>query len=297
MCRNRIPVSLEKTHWACTNIGFLGLLIDTVRGIILIPDEKLTKAKQMVRQVREAKRIKLVVLQQLCGVLNFLGKCIVPGRAFTRRLYAAGAGITNEHHHLPVTSEMRLDLDVWQCFLQTPDVFCRPFVDFARICPDVTDFHTDASGNNQLGAGGHCGPNWFKLQWDETYFSHFNPSIDYLELYAVTVGIKLWLKLFKNRRITIFCDNLGVVHMINNNSSTCARCMVLIRIIVLESMTCNACVFADHVPTRKNKFADMLSRLKYQDFWAEAAKDNKKFNNEPEQLPVELWPMTKLILK
>ena len=78
------PVSLEKTRWACTTISFLGLLIDTVRGIILIPDEKLSKAKQMVRQVREAKRIKLVALQQLCGVLNFLGKCIVPGRAFTQ---------------------------------------------------------------------------------------------------------------------------------------------------------------------------------------------------------------------
>ena len=191
---------------------------------------------------------------------------------------------------------MRLDLDVWQCFLQTPDVFCRPFVDFARITPEVTDFHTDASGNDKLDAGGHCGSNWFTLQWDQTYFNQFNPSIDYLELYAVTVGIKLWLNLFRNKRITIFCDNLGVVHMINDNSSTCGRCMVLIRIIVLESMTCNARVFADHVPTRKNKFADMLSHRQYKQFWAEAAKDDKHFNSKPDILPVELWPMNKLIL-
>ena len=53
------PVSLEKTYWASTVMTFLGLLIDTARGIILIPMEKLTKARDMVKQVRTSRKIKL----------------------------------------------------------------------------------------------------------------------------------------------------------------------------------------------------------------------------------------------
>ena len=53
-----------------------------------------------------------------------------------------------------------------------------------------------------------------------------------------------WLKLFRNRKIVLFCDNEAVVNMISNSSSKCKNCMVLIRFIVLESLSCYARVFA-----------------------------------------------------
>ena len=182
---------------------------------------------------------------------------------------------------------MKLDLEVWNCFLSTPKVFCRPFVDYSMDTPYLTDFHTDASGNYQLGAGGHCKGSWFILQWDEDLLNRINPSIGFLELYALTVGIKLWLKHFKNKRITIFCDNMSVVHMINNNSSSCPKCMVLIRIIVLESLLCNTRVFACHVPMNINVFADHLSRLRYDLFRKEARRLGLSFRKQPEELPAE----------
>ena len=289
------PVSLDKTYWATNIMTFLGLLIDTNRQLILIPLEKLDKAKALVNKIRNSKRITLGQLQQLCGVLNFLCKCIVPGRAFTRRLYAAGAGLTNEYHHLPVTKEMKSDLQVWAGFLDQPDGFCRPFVDFDRLDPEVTDFYTDASGNPDLGAGGHCGSSWFILQWDHDYFAEFDPSIDYLELYALTIGIKLWLHRFRNKRITVFCDNLGVVHMINSNTSSSKACMVLIREIVLHSIVCNARVFAAHVPTRANVYADLLSRLKYRQFREVSRRRKDYFRGRPDTIPVCLWPMEKVL--
>ena len=159
----------------------------------------------------------------------------------------------------------------------------------------VTDFHTDASGNPYLGAGGHCGSNWFILQWNEKYFKNYSPSIDYLELYAVAIGIKLWLHKFCNKRIIIHCDNLGVVHMINNNTSNCSRCMVLIRLIVLHSLTCNAQIFAEHVATCANVFADHLSRLRYRQFRVHSRRVRKYFTGKPDPIPAEFWPMAKLL--
>ena len=38
------PVALEKTVWGCTQIVFLGFLIDSVRRIVGIPAEKVEKA-------------------------------------------------------------------------------------------------------------------------------------------------------------------------------------------------------------------------------------------------------------
>ena len=48
----------------------------------------------------------------------------------------------------------------------------------------------------------------------------YNPSIEYLELFALTAAVLTWGSKLKNRRITIFCDNLSVVCMINNDKVT-----------------------------------------------------------------------------
>ena len=291
------PVSIEKTFWGTTLMTFLGLLIDTARQVVLIPKDKIDKTLDLLQFVLNKRRIKLRCLQSLCGSLNFLCKCVVPGRAFTRRLYAADAHLTCQDHHLPVTEEMRLDLHVWHCFLKQPDVFCRPFIQFDDVTPFITDFHTDASGNPELGAGGHCNKEWFILQWDKTYFTNHSPSIDYLELYGLTVGLRLWLSKFQNQSIVVFCDNMGVVHMVNNNTSSCKRCMVLLRIIVLMALQFNVSISALHVPTRQNVFADLLSRLKYAKFRQEARRQRRFFNGAPTPIPDDMWPMEKLLPK
>ena len=290
------PVSQEKMVWANTLMTFLGLLIDTMHQVILIPLDKLAGAIAMLDDVITRKKITLKTLQKLCGTLNFLCRCIIPGRAFTRCLYAAGAGLTKPHHHLNVNKEMKEDLAVWKYFLSQPDAFCRPFIDSIHTSPEDTDLHTDASRNFTLGAGGYCGPDWFIFQWDEEFMNKALPSIDYREFYALTVGITLWLPKFRNRRITVHCDNLGVVHMVNNNSSNCKNCMVLIRHIVMQSLIHNTHVFASHVLGKNNRLADCLSRLRYDIFRKESRRVKKYFRGRPAELPASLWPMDKIWL-
>ena len=192
------PVALDKTFWGSTCITFLGLLIDTVKQIVAIPTDKVQQAVEMILYVlsKKNKKITLKQLQQVCGYLNFLGNAIVPGRAFTRRLYSYGAGLTKANHHLPVSREIRLDLETWLSFLTTSSsAFCRPFFDFDNeTIYDPIQFATDASANPELGMGGVCGTSWFIQQWNENFIVKNQPSINYLELYAVTVGILSWFK-------------------------------------------------------------------------------------------------------
>ena len=295
------PVSMDKTFWATTNLSFLGLLIDTINQLICIPVDKITKAQNLIHKIllKKSKKMKLHQLQELTGFLNFLGKAVVPGRAFTRRLYCIEENLSHlkKHHHLAITAEMRLDMEMWLTFLEHPGIYSRPFLDMDNEVNSVdVDFFTDASANPQLGCGGICGKHWFILQWDEALIKSLKPSINYLELYAVTIAIFNWVYKFKNMRINIFCDNMSVVHMINKTTSNCKNCMVLIRLIVLNCLTHNVKLNAKHVPGKLNIFSDLLSRLEYKKFWQHARKMNRKFFGKPESTPEQIWPMDKIWL-
>ena len=111
------PVSLEKTVRATTMIVFLGLLIDGKHHIVGIPVEKVWRALNMINEVLDRKKLQLIQLQRICGYLNFLCKSIIPGRAFTRRLYSNSSGVLKPHHHIRINREMRLDFEMWRTFL------------------------------------------------------------------------------------------------------------------------------------------------------------------------------------
>ena len=247
-----LPVNLDKTYWGTTLLIFLGLLINTVTQTVSIPTEKLAKGKDLIIKALEkaSRKITLRDLQKICGFLNFLGKCIIPGRAFTRRLYAYTSNENMKpHHHIKINREMRADLHTWLIFLNNPNSFCRPFMDFSKFWyADEIHFYTDSSG--KIGYGGICNDRWLHGKWT-IHVLNLKLSIAYLELYALTVCIMKWIHIFKNRRIILFTDNKSVRDMINTTSSNCANCMILIRMIVLKSLIENVRIFANTSNPRK----------------------------------------------
>ena len=293
----RFPVSMEKTFWGTFRITFLGLVLDTINQLICIPMEKINNAKSQIQLILGKKKIKLKHLQKLTGFLNFLCKAVVPGRAFTRRLYSYGAHLSNANHHLKVTSEMESDLKLWMEFLEHPSIYCRKFTDFdlQRTSKEI-DWYTDASGNPELGAGGYSNEDWFIMQWDEDFIRKYRPSINYLELYAVTIAIINWIHKYNNSWITLFCDNQSVVHMVNATSSKCENCMVLIRMIVLKALQHNVKITLRYVRSEDNSYADYLSRMRYDKFRKMARSNKKKFKNKPTPIPKNLVNMPDLYI-
>ena len=97
-----LPISEEKTFWRTRQLTFLGFLIDTINQIVSVPKEKTERGIEIINEALEKKRsITLKKLQKICGFLNFLCRCITPGRAFTRRLYSYTAGDKlKPHHHI-----------------------------------------------------------------------------------------------------------------------------------------------------------------------------------------------------
>jgi len=112
-----IPVAQEKTEGPSTTIHYLGLLIDTEKMIIQIPDEKVAELKCKIKFVLGRKKVTLRDLQSLCGSLAFCSKALPAGRAFSRRIYFATSNVKKPYHYIKVNEGMYQDLMVWNLFL------------------------------------------------------------------------------------------------------------------------------------------------------------------------------------
>ena len=78
------------------------------------------------------------------------------------------------------------------------------------VSADRIFFYTDASKAETKGFGCIFGSKWTISPCQVNYTRDFDPSIAYLELYALCMGIFQWQGDLKNVRIIIFCDNQAV---------------------------------------------------------------------------------------
>ena len=309
-----IPVSLEKTEWAAEIVIFLGILLNGKDFTFGVPIEKQERAMGMLKYMLDQKKVTVKELQALCGYLNFLCRAVFPGRAFVRRMYAKYSHITNvhcnddarrlgkfpklkQHHHIHLDREFKADCQVWIRFLSgdLQKVVCRPMVDLLGSVSEEITFYSDSSTAKHLGFGCLLNNRWIQGFWNQgfpDFIQTQDPSIEYLELYAVVAGIFTWQdhEQLVNARITIFCDNQSVVHMINNITSSCKHCMKLIRLMTLNGLKYNRRVSAKFVDTKSNFLADALSRGQ----WKRFRTLGPHMNQFPDQISQEVWPIIKV---
>ena len=155
----------------------------------------------------------------------------------------------------------------------------------------VIRFYSDASAAERLGYRCVFNSHWLFGQWEEQFINKCEPSIEYLELFALCTGVLTWAEDLTNCRVVIHCDNQAVVHMVNKLSSTCANCMYLLRILVLNCMKYNRKIFMQYVDTKSNFLADALSRLKISQFKRLAPAGMDEF---PSKIHDCLWPVSKI---
>ena len=294
VCKDiNFPVAEDKTEWASTMVVFLGMLLNGRTFTLSIPMEKRREAFNMVRKFKDKNKATVKELQKLAGHLNFINRAVVPGRVFTRRMYAKFAGPKflkmKAHHHVRIDNEFKRDCEIWEAFLVNIEDVVRPFVDFSHsLDAKLLNFFSDASAAETLGFGVIFGTSWTFGHWEINFIKQCKPNIEFLELYALCVGIFIWSDKLKKTRVIVHCDNEAVVHMINSMTSICRQCMKLLRILTLKNMRNNRRVFAQHIMGKDNILSDALSRLQFDRFFLHAPKNVDRY---PHQLPEELWPL------
>ena len=149
---------------------------------------------------------------------------------------------------------------------------------------------SDASKNQNFGFGYICRSSWMYGIWPAGFIKDCDPSIEYLELFGVLAGVLEWIHRFRNKHIILFCDNQSVVAMINSMTS-CPKCMVLLRKLILKGMVENVRIFAKYITSKRNFYCDWLSRNQISKF---KSFGGDKFEEKLMEIPKEIWPITKL---
>ena len=111
-----VPVAMVKTEWGTDIITFLGLLLNGNNFTVTVPEDKRIQTVNMIEAILSKKKAPIKELERLARTLNFLGRAIYPGRAFTRRMYSKFTGTImsgKKYHHVKLDEEFKSDCRVW----------------------------------------------------------------------------------------------------------------------------------------------------------------------------------------
>ena len=275
-----VPVKHSKTVVPTTCAILHGIEVDTIASEARLPQEKLSKATQLLSDMQKRKKVTLKQLQELLGFLNFICKVVVPGRVFLRRLTDLTKGLQSPNHFIRLTKAARSDLSTWLSFLQAHNgiSILRPL---RWVTSTNLQLYSDSAGS--CGFAAVLGSHWISGPFPDDWKS-FHISI--LELYPILLAIFTWAPLLANKCIIFHCDNLNVVYAINSQTSKQPTLMILLRKLVLACLNFNILFTAKHIKGKHNVIPDFISRFQMQ----HARQLAPWLDLHPTPIPEELQP-------
>ena len=133
---------------------------------------------------------------------------------------------------------------------------------------------SDSARNSGFGAYLGSTGDWFNSTWKAAGVREGH-SMTYLELFPITLAMLVWGDKLANSKLILHCDNLGVVGIINKQSSRCPHIMSLLRKLVLTCLKHNIMVRSCYINTKANIVSDALSRFQWARFAAAAPNASK----------------------
>lgn len=272
-----VPIEQAKSVGPTTNIVFLGILIDTEKGELRLPQEKLTQLQAMLAQWRGRKACRKRELLSLIGSLSHACRVVRSGRTFLRRLIDLSTQAARLDHFIRLNAEARADLEWWYQFI-VPWNGVSMLSTLTMQSP-VASIYTDASG--RWGCGAVCQTDWFQLEWDSKAGQH---HISTKELIPIVIAAAIWGHQFRGKALHILSDNAAAVAAINNQTSSIKEMAHLLRCLAFIAARFQIRLFASHIPGRHNEIADALSRNNLCTFYALLPQASRVPSSVPDQL-------------
>lgn len=246
-----VPLAPEKRDGPAPVLIFLGIIIDTLKGELRLPTDKLQRLLEAVSEWMHKKVCTRRDLQSLIGTLQHACSVIKPGRAFLRRAIALLSIAKCQHHHIRLNADFRSDMLWWKIFASN---WNGRAIIIPSGPPDMT-ITSDASG--RWGCGAWCQHHWFYLQWtNDIQCKHITVK----ELIPILVATLIWGPCFTGKRVLSNCDNSATVAVLNSRYSKDKDLMQLLRCLFFVEASFQFRLTARHLPGKLNDIADDLSR-------------------------------------
>lgn len=176
-----------------------------------------------------------------------------------RRMYELLGGIREDYHRVRLSHTFRSDVLWWVTFLEDWNG-----VSMLTNQPSSVHVWTDASGHFGCGALVTCMQAWFQLRWPQEGVTGGmklrEESIALKELLPVVIAGAVWGPTWCKANVTVHCDNMGVVALVNSGYSRVPQIMHLPRCLFFIRARFQFNMYAVHVPGVENSLADAISR-------------------------------------
>ena len=205
-----LQASPEKDCPPATTMICLGVEVDTNAFCLRVPRARLDDLLLELTHWKDRTSYRLKDLQSLLGKLSFITACVKSGRIFMSRLLNNLRVFPSSRRTVPVSHDMKLDIDWWVTFLPL-------FNGVSLIKPDAWSFDdfqfaTDAC---LTGGGATCQDQCFSLVFPLNIVKEA-VHITALELFVVVVAVRVWAPLLAHHRFIVSCDNEAAVTVINS---------------------------------------------------------------------------------
>ena len=247
------PIEPSKDEGPSTIITFLGIELDSNRLELRLPQVKLQQLKSNLAAWRGRKAGRKRDLLSLIGSLSHACKVVRAGRSFLRRLIDLASAAKRLDHYVRINLEARADVEWWVQYVELWNGTSMMHIG-QEMPPEVT-VTSDASGS--WGCGAYSGEHWFMLKWSGALSDH---HITIKEMIPIVLAAALWGQSWRGKSILIQCDNMAVVHIINQGSSKNKVAMHLARCLSFTAAMHEFHLSARHIKGADNILADALSR-------------------------------------
>ena len=154
-------------------------------------------------------------LESLLGTLQHACSVIPAGKAFLCQAIALLNVARQPHHHIQLNKSFRAHL-TWR----------RVFAGHWNGCALISGTHKEGiSVTSDASRTWGCGA-WVVLGWEIQTFSDY-----YKRINPVMIVSFLWGQNWKGYKVTVFCDNKAVVHVLNNRYSRDCHLAHMLRIL------------------------------------------------------------------
>ena len=119
---------------------------------------------------------------------------------------------------------------MWKSFLVQYKGW-QPIISNTKRSHNVLEKFIDVTGNPLLGWGTFFPAQglWIYQKWDPVWFQEYNPSIVFLELYALLARVVMWVPHLSNKTVIFRSDNTPTMHALLNKTSNSHQMLTLLR--------------------------------------------------------------------
>ena len=252
----RVDTAPEKMVPPTTRIEFLGVTLDSQTMTMEMPEDKIRDIKQELDTWLYKQSASRKEAESLMGKLQFMGKCIKPGRIFIARLINWMKTLSRKGKHT-IPWEARKDISWWGRFAQQYNGISLIWL---HNVPEVDKvIATDACKH---GFGGTFGQQYFRGRFPENWATK---NIAELEIRAVIAALKIWGQELTGQYFWVHVDNEAVSTVINLGAARDEALQDALREIAMLAAKHQFIIKAKHISGISNRIPDWLSRWGEQD--------------------------------